>query len=649
MKDSIQEGSLPGEKIMIVKCSNCDASYTVDDEKVNNRRFAFECPKCSSNVIIDNRTGEKELAQDSLKQPISEEGVNEVATSPNQIGEELDLRGAADFDDISEGSAALTAGLDNEDENLFTGSSELDDLDLDTDALEAMDDDLSSSLLDEDLSSQVAEIESEDFGADLEANDISLESDSAEQGSEPVMLNSDEDEFSDLTNLDLGEDDILENFSQDEDILSEDEIQMAENIDLGTQDLTGADENITIDLNSLDIDLETEGAEVQESALPEAESELDEEDSISLDLDALDIDLEESSDINVGEALEEDIEDSRLTIDDAGISLDEISTEFSEKEKSAVGLDVETDEELSIEDAGLSIEEIPIQEDLQEDIGDDLRLSLDEVVPELDLNSATETELLTEDFDGRELPEIDVDLSAVQEPAYDNKSQLEKDEILQIEESMVGDDLEEEFREDELGKGFINFSIDYSLKHSRLKAFLRLIGIYYLTFLPYLIVNVVYSAVALVVAYINWLVVLLSGSAERDYVRFQEKVLRYTLSFEASICDVVEEKPSFAGSGDIDYALQLNLVKPVNYSRVLTFLRMTGVGIFLLALPHIILLLILSMGLILIYIIALISILVSGKWPSVLFDFMVRYLRYKASIIAYVSGIIDTYPSFRFD
>ncbi len=40
---------------MIVRCSECNAAYQVDDEKVENKRFAFTCPKCRAHVIIDNR------------------------------------------------------------------------------------------------------------------------------------------------------------------------------------------------------------------------------------------------------------------------------------------------------------------------------------------------------------------------------------------------------------------------------------------------------------------------------------------------------------------------------------------------------------------------------------------------------------------
>ena len=43
---------------MIVRCTNCDSAFAVDDGKVKDKKFAFTCPKCTTENIIDNRKGE---------------------------------------------------------------------------------------------------------------------------------------------------------------------------------------------------------------------------------------------------------------------------------------------------------------------------------------------------------------------------------------------------------------------------------------------------------------------------------------------------------------------------------------------------------------------------------------------------------------
>lgn len=121
------------------------------------------------------------------------------------------------------------------------------------------------------------------------------------------------------------------------------------------------------------------------------------------------------------------------------------------------------------------------------------------------------------------------------------------------------------------------------------------------------------------------------------------------MSLSACAVDVVEDTPMYAGGKNIDYALQMNVIYPVRYSRVLAFLRVSCVGILLVALPHLMMLTILSLGALLFCFIGFLSILLLKKWPGLLFDFMVRYYRYAAGVYAFLIGLVDRYPSFRFE
>ena len=40
---------------MIVRCTNCNSAYSVDDSKVEGKKFGFGCPKCGTSVVVDNR------------------------------------------------------------------------------------------------------------------------------------------------------------------------------------------------------------------------------------------------------------------------------------------------------------------------------------------------------------------------------------------------------------------------------------------------------------------------------------------------------------------------------------------------------------------------------------------------------------------
>ena len=129
----------------------------------------------------------------------------------------------------------------------------------------------------------------------------------------------------------------------------------------------------------------------------------------------------------------------------------------------------------------------------------------------------------------------------------------------------------------------------------------------------------------------------------------QEQTLRYGISLFASMLNIVEDKPGFGGKKDVDYQLQMCIVYPPKYSRFLSLLRLSVIGIYVASLPHIVLLSILTVGMLPISVISLLYTVIAGRWPSIMFDFMVRYFRYLTGVSAYIRGLVDTYPSFRFE
>jgi len=118
---------------MIVKCTNCEAAYSVDDSKVENKKFAFTCPKCSTENIIDNRVTVSALSskkavektrtavsppEDDFSAMIGEEPGQESAfTEPEESGRKRDSLPLDDFDEESikkdEDEFKLDEGLDD--------------------------------------------------------------------------------------------------------------------------------------------------------------------------------------------------------------------------------------------------------------------------------------------------------------------------------------------------------------------------------------------------------------------------------------------------------------------------------------------------------------------------------------------------------
>jgi|GEM_PF-334963 len=719
---------------MIVRCNDCNASYSVDDRKVAGKKFAFDCPKCGAHNIFDNTAQSPEIAveMEPEEQPFggSEGEVMEEERLPSDvdemasIGDEIDaelsgigvtdeelpmdeeLHGEMVIGDVGgpviEEEGAVDAGAARKDEDfdlgdvtIYDSSTEADralgeagleseivsfegeedaDIDIDIDAVMAPEEDTESPEAVEslDIDEGIIEIEGDESTEGLSLDDALDTIDVSSLRShdeEPADMLAEEEESLEGEDLTTAE---FEDFQPlEEDMLTEPQIsgepyrvemsevsgesggvsveptRTARESDVKTEEVLSADssdldESVTLDLDSLDIQLEEDAgeeilvsrevSEVSNHELDtiisgEASAEEDDDESITIDLASLDIPLEEEEEIRGGEALDED---ERLTLEDAGLTMDELEP-MKEAPEALAKPDLEGEEDIR-----LSIDEI------------DPSLSVDKLIEEVE---ETET-LLADELSSEELPEIDIEkfTGEVEEPVRG----LGTDDYLDIEQredrlrypEMV---TEEKVPTELVPHGLVNVSIDYSLKFTRWGALFRLLGLFFIRLLPHVIVVTLYSLLSTIVGAMNWLVITLTGQSVEDFTEIQEKTIRYILSLSACMVDVIEDAPLYTGTKDIDYSLQLDIVYPVNYSRLLAFLRLTGIGIIILALPHILILSLLTIGSVLICFIGLISVLATGRWPNVFFDFMIRYYRYVANVLTYLFGVVDKYPTFRFE
>ncbi|MFH0974263.1 MAG: DUF4389 domain-containing protein [Spirochaetota bacterium] len=687
---------------MIVSCTNCGSQYSVNDSKIMGKKFGFECPKCGTNVEIDNREEKKE-------RELSEQTMDKKGKDKNVFEEKISFpdedKLIADdglLDSLSE-EALTEAGIEDEgkDTGKTAGKEMPSDKDL-SDALEKLssdtDDDESFNIEDMELPDleNMGSLSEEGATSDEEISKVqpkpaAVKAIAANAKSAPKF----DDSFLD----EVAGDDILsedENLLEDlapmeaeEDILSEktavskpspleeltDETIGAEfTEDLNLMDevksdeifshkekagLESEDEDITIDLDSLDIQLDedeagiAEGRETEELSdsfeIPEIDTKEiidiegdfiessskkkavkpkerktmtpEDEEDITLDLDALDLTLDEVEELKEGEALEGD--DERISLSDAGLTTEELMKEDK------IAAPAASDDE-------------------------DIRLNIDEVAPEVTFNKEIKTgesdDIIVIDDD--QLPEIDLDKYENEDISFDeDKRKIDFEEpsasnFREHEEEIASPDSD---IRDTVPGGIINFSIDYSLKYSRIGAIFRLLCLYPIVLIPHFIVLFVYSVLSLLLSLFNWIIIAFSGTHEEDFTCIQENTIRYMLSLSACSIDAVEEIPKFAGRKDINYSLQYDATYPVRYSRLLAILRISVAGILLAALPHIIILAVLSIGTALICLIGIIAIIIRKRWPGVLFDFIVKYYRYMANVLSFITGVVDRYPRFKFE
>jgi hypothetical protein len=420
------------------------------------------------------------------------------------------------------------------------------------------------------------------------------------------------------------------------------------------------DENITIDLDTLDLDVEedehtSEGEgegkdeldldifDFSEETIQELEdtSEKKEEDEdMTLDLDNLDIALDESGETKEGEILDED---DKLTLEDAGLSLDELTID----ELSSVSGE---SEKIPEEDITLSFDE-----DGGTESGGGIGRELEEAETVLSDSPHSGDELL-EDFDDMSITDLDVDLREQSEEAETKPfPRVEaEDELIAIADRDKAEPEPEtsglfEELSDVVPHGAVSFSIDYSIKNSRIGALLRLTGVFLIGLIPHFVVYAIYHMLSFILGVLNYIIIIFTGKNVEDFSEVQENSLRYVLSIGASLMGVVDEMPVFAGRSDIDHPIQMRITYPSRFSRVFSMLRLSIAGIVMIVAPHLLLLSVLSILAFACSIAGLISVLIAGRWPRTLFEFMTRYLRYSAKVLAFSTGIIDEYPSFTFN
>lgn len=530
-------------------------------------------------------------------------------------------------------------------ENDFTTEDEIDidlsDLDLDMEESENITDDLDSAngiALDFDEDDLTLDIDNLDIDLaedDLIEDDIKDLSDSSSDSDEELTLNLDELDI-DLVDADLQEAEaplsIVETDDENEDLtLNLDELDIDlddmhyadDKSEIISKPLSDPDdEDLTLNLNELDIELEDDAIK---ASLEEINSEIqddldiDEDESITIDLDTLDIDVEEYA----------------------------VSGDFS---------DLEIEEKLTIDDAGITFDEL---------IKDDIKPFLDEVDPDSGLqriidNSIEEEMPVIDTLD--ELPEIDLDeyddyLTMNSTPEHvrtpladDNEINFDDIEIIPIDDDFDIYAPDDDFSDASIpARGTTALTIDFSLKYSRLEAFLRLTGLYLISLIPHFIVLLLYMAVSAVLGFVNQVVILFTGRCLEDFAQITENTLRYLISIKTNITGIVEDRPQFSGKENLNHQLQINITYPLKYSKNIAILRLSIVGILLFTLPHLAILAILTIAVPFAFIAGLIIVIATGRWPGILFNYLTKYFRYLTKLLAFTIGLNDEYPPFRLE
>ena len=181
----------------------------------------------------------------------------------------------------------------------------------------------------------------------------------------------------------------------------------------------------------------------------------------------------------------------------------------------------------------------------------------------------------------------------------------------------------------------VQFSIDYGDgTRNRLTTFFRLIMM-----IPILVVLMAVSYTP--AGIVAFLMILFRQKYPKWMFDFMLEVLRFNARVSAYLSLLTDEYPST----DEEQSVHLDIAYPDTATELNRFLPLIK---WLLVMPHYIILLILEFIAFVVMIIAWFAIIITGKYPSVLFNYVVGVARWSNRVAAYAFLLTtDRYPPFR--
>jgi Domain of unknown function (DUF4389) len=174
----------------------------------------------------------------------------------------------------------------------------------------------------------------------------------------------------------------------------------------------------------------------------------------------------------------------------------------------------------------------------------------------------------------------------------------------------------------------------------------RLLALFsWLLVIPHVIVLYILQLVLGVLQLVAFFTILFTAKIPKGLFDVMAMVLRYNwrvssyLFFMRGKYPPFEFVPSELDPGT-DPAM-MSVEYPPKLSRLLIFVK------WLLLIPHLIVILLLAIGALFVLLIAFFAVLITGKWPQGLRNYMVGFMRWTTRVNAYWFFMTDKYPPFR--
>jgi hypothetical protein len=171
----------------------------------------------------------------------------------------------------------------------------------------------------------------------------------------------------------------------------------------------------------------------------------------------------------------------------------------------------------------------------------------------------------------------------------------------------------------------------------------------WLLVIPHLLILNVLQSVAGVCALIAWFAVLFTGKMPAGLAGLISMMVRYQARSTTYLLFLREEYPPFsfdttaADPGD-DPRVRVEVTPALDdRNRVTTFFRP------LMVIPHLIVLCLVGIAAVVAVLIAWFAVLITGRWPDGLRDFVLGVFRWSTRVTGYMYLLTDEYPPFSLD
>ena len=167
----------------------------------------------------------------------------------------------------------------------------------------------------------------------------------------------------------------------------------------------------------------------------------------------------------------------------------------------------------------------------------------------------------------------------------------------------------------------------------------------WLLVIPHTVIVFLLGYLAMVVIFFYWWALLFTGRLNPGMYGFLAMVERYNVRAEAFLLGFSQKYPPFAfktgADDDNEYpAVTLDLpAPPASTPR-------SNLFNWILAIPHYIVLWVLSIGAFVVLILGWFAVLILGRWPRGMRDFLVRLTNYNYRVWVYIAMVETSYPKF---